>query len=258
MTAVAQTTLLVKEDLALRRWAIAAVIVAAVHVALVLWLMRTQDLSATGAPPAVVMIDLPPMEVAPPAQTSPNVPEGPEAAEAKPEETKPPPTVAAPELPLVQKPPAVLVNPATPKPPKPKPKKIIKEAHKPTVMPTREPPAARTTAPKSAQAARGQMSAAPVRGSAGSGASAASWRAQIFAHLLAHKPAGGVETGAVSIAFTLARSGRLLAAHLAGSSGNSALDSKAMEMVRHSNPFPAAPAEVGGASFAFVVPVRFR
>lgn len=255
MTSAAQTALLAKEDLALRRWVIAAAIIASAHAALILWLMHKQDLNATGAPPAAVLIDLPPMQASPPAQTSPDVPEGPQAAGAKPEEAEPPPAVTTPELPPAQKPAAVLTSPAKPKP---KPKKIVKEAPKPAVKQAREPPAERTTAPKAAQAARGQMSAAASRGSAGSGASTASWRAQIFAHLLTHKPGGGEGTGTVSIAFSLARSGRLLAARLAGSSGNPALDSKAMDMVRHANPFPAAPPEVSGASFAFVVPVRFH
>jgi periplasmic protein TonB len=255
VTQAAKTILLAKEDPALRRWIAAAAIVVAVHAGLILWLMRKHDVSVTGAAPAAVLIDLPPMQVSPPAETSPEVTEGPQQTKSEPEEVTPPQTMVSPELPPAQKPAAVL--PSAPKP-APKPKKIVKENPKPVVKQTREPPAPRTTAPKRSEAARGQMSAAPQRSLAGSGASAASWHSQIFAHLLGYKPAGGEATGTVSISFTLARSGRLLAARLVGSSGSSALDSKALEMVRRANPFPAAPTEVSGGSFAFTVPVRFR
>ena len=64
--------------------------------------------------------------------------------------------------------------------------------------------------------------------------------------------------GVVTISFSLARGGHLLSAHLAGSSGSSALDQRALVMVRSANPFPAAPMDVAGGAFSFTVPVRFR
>jgi protein TonB len=251
----AQPALLAREEQALRRWGIAASAVAAAHAAFLFWLMHRQDLSRAGAPPAAVLIDLPPMDVSSPAQPSPALPEGPQRNEAEPEKSEQPETRAAPQLPQAQKPAAILTSPAKPNP---KPNKTRKEVSKPAVKRALEPPAPSTTAPRASQAARGQTQAAPLRGETGSAAAAASWRAQIFAHLLAHKPGGGAGAGAVSIAFTLTRSGRLVAARLAASSGNSALDSQAMEMVRRANPFPAAPSGVSGNSFQFAVPVRFR
>jgi TonB family protein len=68
----------------------------------------------------------------------------------------------------------------------------------------------------------------------------------IFAHLLAHKPSGGEAKGAVTVSFSLSRGGHLLGAHLAASAGSSALDQRALAMVRSANPFPAAPADVAG------------
>jgi periplasmic protein TonB len=257
VTAAATTVLLAGEPSSLRRWVAAAALVAAAHAALILWLMQKRDAEVAGAPEAAILIDLPPAEVPSAPETPPAVTEGPQMKEeAPPEEAAPPQTTAVPELPPAKKPAAVLTT--VPKP-KPQPKKIIKELPKPAEKQSHEPPAPRTSAPKkNSGAAQGQAAAPPRQGAAGSAASAVSWRAQIFSHLLQFKPGGTGGTGTVSISFTLARSGRLVAAHLAGSSGSSDLDNKALEMVRRANPFPAAPPEVSGGSFPFVVPVRFH
>jgi periplasmic protein TonB len=252
MTSAAKSLLVPEEGPELRRWLVSAAIVIAFHAGLILWLMRKRDITAAGAPPAVVMIDLPAMEVAPASEVPPEAVEGPKMTEAQPEAVETPEALAIPELPPAQKPVAVLP------PPKPKAKPKKKEIVKPVVKQTHEPPAPRTSAPKHSEAARGQTASAPNRGSAGSAASAASWRAEIFAHLLRHKPSGGESTGVVTVSFSLAKSGALLGAHLAGSSGSSALDQQALAMVRGANPFPAAPSELTGGPFSFTVPVRFR
>ncbi len=253
MTAAVKTFLLPEEELELRRWFLAAAAVIAVHAALVFWLMHKRDLSLLGAPPAVVMIDLPAMEVEAASEVPPEAVEGPKMTEATPEEAETPETLAVPELPEAKKPEAVLMPP-----PKPTPIPKKKVLPKPVVKQTKEPPAPRTMAPRHAAAARGPVSAASRRGTAGSAASAASWRAMLFAHLLRHKPSGGEATGVATVSFSLGRSGRLLGAHLSGSSGSPALDQRALGMVRSANPFPAAPLEVAGNSFSFTVPVRFR
>lgn len=251
MTATTKYWLLPEKDPELRRWLFCGAIILCLHAALLLWLMHRHDISPLGAPPAVVMIDLPAMDVAPASEIPPEAVEGPQMTEAQPEEVVPPETQAIPELPPMAKPVAVL-------PPKPKPHPKKKELPKPVVKRTQERPAPQTSAPKHSAAARGQMSAAARRGSAGSAASTSSWRAEIYAHLLAHKPSGGEAKGVVTVSFSLSRAGRLLGAHLAGSSGSSALDQKAMQMVHGANPYPAAPADVAGGAFSFTVPVRFR
>jgi periplasmic protein TonB len=253
MTAAAKSFLLPKEDPELRRWLVCAAIVIAFHAGLILWLAHKGDLTTAGAPLAVVMIDLPAMDVAPASEVPPDAVEGPKMTEAQPEPVETPEAMAVPELPPAQKPAAVLMPP-----PKPKAKPKKKEIVKPVVKQTREPPAPQTSAPEHSETARGQMSAAARRGAAGSAASTASWRAEIFAHLLRHKPSGGDARGVVSIFFSLARGGHLLGARLVGSSGSAALDQKALQMVRSANPFPAAPLEVAGGTFSFTVPVRFR
>jgi periplasmic protein TonB len=252
VTAAAKSFLLPEQDPELRRWLIRAAVVTAFHAALILWLMHRRDVNAAGIPPAVVMIDLPAMDVAPASEVPPEAVEGPKMTEAQPEEVKPPEAMAVPKLPPAQKPAAVIVQP-----PKPKAKPKKKVLPKPVLKQTREPPAPRTIAPRHSEAARGQMSAAARRGTAGSAASMASWRAEISAHLRRHRPSTS-EVGTVTISFSLARTGALLGARLAGSSGSSTLDQRALEMVRSANPFPAAPAEVAGGQFPFTVPVRFH
>lgn len=253
MTTATTSLLLPEKDPELQRWFICAAIVVALHAGLILWLMYRRDVSVAGAPPAVVLMDLPAMDVAPASEVPPDALEGPKMTEAEPEEVETPEAMAVPELPPVPKPEAVLVPP-----PKPKVKPKKKEIPKPIVKQTHEPPSPRTSAPKHSAAARGQTSAASRRGTAGSAASTASWRAEIYAHLLRHKPSGGEATGVVTISFSLAHSGHLLGAHLAASSGSSGLDQRALSMVRQANPFPAAPSEVAGGAFSFTVPVRFR
>ena len=238
----------------LRRWVFAASVVVLLHGAIVSWLMHVRDTSLAGAPPAVIMIELAPLDVAPPTETPPEVTPGPQMRQAEPEEAEPPQTIPVPELPPAPKPNVVLTTP-----PKPKPKKIVKEVPKPVVKPAREPPAPRTSAPKRSEVARSLTAAAALRqGQAGSAASLASWRARLYAHLLGYKPASAEGAGTVTVSFTLTRGGRLLALGLAGSSGSSALDHKALEMVRRANPYPAAPSEVSGGTFPVTVPIRFR
>ncbi len=110
MTAAVRTALLPEEDPELRRWLIAGTAVLAVHAGLVFWLMHKLDMNAAGAPPAAIIIDLPPMEVSPPAETPPEVTEGPQMKQADPEEVEEPQTMAIPELPPAPKPAVVLMS----------------------------------------------------------------------------------------------------------------------------------------------------
>lgn len=251
MTATIKSALLPERDRELRRWLFCGVIVLCFHAAMLLWLMHRHDISPLGAPPAAVLVDLPAMDVAPASEVPPEAVEGPQLTEAQPEEVGTPQAQAIPELPPAQKPVAVL-------PPKPKPIPKKKVHPNPVLKRAQEPPARQTSAPKHSAAARGQLSAAARRGPAGSATSTASWRAAIYAHLLAHKPSGGGTTGTVTVSFSLSRAGRLLGAHLAGGAGSSVLAQRALGMVQGANPFPPAPADVAGGAFSFTVPVRFR
>ncbi|MGA7383504.1 MAG: hypothetical protein WBW81_02055, partial [Methylocella sp.] len=137
----------------LRRWMFAASVVVLLHGAIVFLLMHVRDTSLAGAPPAAIMIELAPVDVAPPAETPPEVTLGPQMRQAEPEEVKPPQTMAVPELPPAPKPAVVLMTPPRAKP-KPKPKKIVKETPKPVVKRSREPPAPQTSAPRAATASK--------------------------------------------------------------------------------------------------------
>ena len=69
MTMAAKSFLLPEEDFEPRRWFTAAAFVAAAHGVLALWLMNKHDLNLAGAPPAAIMIELAPMDVAPGSAT---------------------------------------------------------------------------------------------------------------------------------------------------------------------------------------------
>jgi periplasmic protein TonB len=233
----------------LRRWAVAASVVVILHGCIVLWLMHVRDTSLTGAPPAVIMIELAPLDVAPPAETPPEVTPGPQMMQAKPEEAEPPQTIPVPELPPAPKPNVVLTTP-----PKPKPKKIVKEMPKPAVKRAREPPAPRTSAPRAATASKAAASPAA------SAAEAAAWRSAWSAALNwdRHYPEAARargEQGTVRLALTIDRGGHVVSARLIASSGSSILDQAALEMARHVSGRPLPPEM--GSSVSLIVPVRY-
>jgi len=148
---LANSVLPVDDEPSLRRWLFAAVAVVLVHAALVFWILYVRDFRSAGEPPAAVMIDLAPLDVAPLSETPPDVTPGPKMTQAEPEAVEQQQVIPVPELAPSPKPNVVLM---TPPKPKPKPKKIVKEEPKPVVKPTHEPPAPRTSAPPRAAAAR--------------------------------------------------------------------------------------------------------
>lgn len=136
---------------------------------------------------------------------------------------------------------------APPEKPKPEPKPIVKPKPKPVERPKKptEAPAPRTTAtPQAAQAAR------------------ANYNGILSAHLQRYKqyPSGAKaagEQGVAMLSFTVSRNGQVLGAHLARSSGSSALDGETMSMIRRAQPLPSFPPEMTQSSASFTVPVRF-
>ena len=251
MTMAAKTILPATEDPALRRWFMAAAFVTVAHGGLALWLMNKHDANLAGAPPAAIMIELAPVDVAPPAETPPEITPGPQMTQADPEEVEPPQTMAVPELPAAPKPAVVLT---TPPKPKPKPKKIVKEVPKPGVKRTREPPAPRTSAPRAATASK--AAASPAASAAEAAAFRGAWSAAMS--WPKHYPEGARargEQGTVRLALTIGRSGHVIAARLVGSSGSSTLDQAALEMARNASGRPLPPEM--GSSVSLTVPVRY-
>ncbi len=254
MNAASKLDFTAGEDAATSRWLVSAMIVIAAHAGFLLLLAHKRDLSAAGAPPVAVLIDLPALDNAPALEVPRDAVEEPKMIEAAPPKAESREAVAVPELPPAQKPAAVLVPPPQHKI---KPKK--KEISQPAATQKHEPPAPHTSAPKHPQAARGGASSAiERRGTAGTAAADASWGAEVRAHLVRYKPAGIEAKGVAKIAFSLARSGALLGARLAASSGSSTLDQWALEWVRRANPFPAAPSAAAGGPLSVTVPLRSR
>jgi protein TonB len=249
MTMAAKSFLLCEEDPELRRWFMAAAFATAAHGGLVLWLMNKHDANLAGAPPAAIMIELAPVDVAPPTETPPETTPGPQMRQADPKEVEPPQTMTVPQLPPAPKPAVVLMTP-----PKPKPKKIVKEMPKPVVKRTREPPAPRTSAPRAATASKAEASPAA------SAAEAAAWRSAWSAAMNwnRHYPEAARargEQGTVRLALTIDRGGHVVSARLVGSSGSSTLDQAALEMARNASGRPLPPEM--GSSVSLIVPVRY-
>ena len=141
----AQTILPPKEHSGWHRWGIAALIVIAIHVAiLAVYLVDAPEEQPPGAPPDAVMIDLAPVAVAPPPQdevdtppqpdqVQPDTPPPPSPVIPPPPDQPPPPTTDtnAPVEPDVQEAPqAEVVMSAPPPPPPPKP--AVEKTEKPT------------------------------------------------------------------------------------------------------------------------------
>lgn len=181
---VAKTVLPAAEEPSLRRWMIAGTTVV-LHAAITFWLIYLRETNTSvGEPPAAVMIELAPLPVAPPSDAPSEITPGPQMKQAEPEE---------------------VVEPTASKP-KPKlkpPKKVAKKVEKSE----REPPAPRTSAPIHTRTAPARTAAVPRRASSGSSAaSIASWRSQVYAHLVRYKPGTTSADGSGTVSTTTSSS----------------------------------------------------
>ncbi len=97
----------------------------------------------------------------------------------------------------------------------------------------------------------------------GGQADASSYSAVVLAHLQRYRiypdqaRAAGI-TGVSTVRFTISASGSVIAAGLAGSSGQTVLDQAALAMVQRASPFPPIPPSLGRGSMTFAAPVRFN
>lgn len=71
-------------------------------------------------------------------------------------------------------------------------------------------------------------------------------------------PRSSRRSGATRIAITVARNGTLIAANISASSGYSGLDKAAISAVKTAAPYSAAPADLTGDKFRFILPVVFK
>jgi len=276
-TAILPTLRNARSELA--RWAIAGVLVLAAHVALFAgyWVLRPAQLQGVDEAPAVI-IDLAPMTVAPTPQPldlapgPPTPPPEPQAPPPKPEVVEAPKPEIAPKIETKIEPAPVppLVTLPEPKPPlppevkpelKPQPKPEPKPVETPKqAAPPPPPPQAQTAPPKAREVA--PAPAAARAGSRSNNTVAPSWISALLAHLNRYKryPEAARSRrgqGVVMLAFTVDRSGHVLARHITRSSGTTAFDDEALAMLRRAEPLPPFPASMSGPSRSFNVPIRF-
>ena len=215
----------------LPRWALSLALVLGLHIGLgVLALHWHKPTLAVELPPAALMVQLAPLPAAaPPPPPAP-------AALPKPQPL-PPPVVAA-------KPKLVLEKPrpkARPTPPKPQVTPPVQSQPAPLAKAAEPAPVAAPSAPAAA-------SFAPANNAA-SKAAKQSWQSHLLSHLARYKRypeharRRGIE-GTSQVRFSLDAQGRVLSVALAKSSGNAALDSATLAMIRRASPVPKPPAEL--------------
>lgn len=88
----------------------------------------------------------------------------------------------------------------------------------------------------------------------------AGWQNDLMAHLNRFKryPDGRNENAQIKVAVEFDRTGRVLKAAVAQSSGDSAFDMAAIAMVRRASPVPAPPPMVADAGLSFTLPLYFN
>ena len=126
-------------------------------------------------------------------------------------------------------------------------------------------PAPVTTAPQAPKVEDAVVAAAPEQGQINiSNANAIpTWKRQVVGLLERHKryPEAAQarnQHGAVELAFSLDRRGRVTASRIAKSSGSSALDEATLDLVRRAQPFPAPPPEMTDAELNLSVPILYN
>lgn len=126
--------------------------------------------------------------------------------------------------------------------------------------PSEQPPAPRSTAAPNVERSSTTSSAAAA--GARAAAMMPSYRQLLAAHLQRFKQypsaarAAG-EQGTAMLSFSVSRSGQLLGARLARSSGHADLDAETLAMIRRAQPLPPIPPEIPQATLSFSVPVNY-
>lgn len=172
------------------------------------------------------------------------------------------------DMPLVEPTPAPEPEVALPKP-RPDPTERPKEEEAKDQVPEQraaEQASAEplTMAPPRVEAEPTPSSAPPSAGRQASLARAqASWQKSLIDHLNRHKRYPDAARnrraqGVVVVAFSLDRSGQLLASHVTKSSGSAALDDEAMAVLRRASPLPPPPDLIAAPMLDLVLPIQFR
>jgi len=246
------------------RWSLCAAVVIAAHGLGALVLAGGSDEEELEAGASVVTIELAPVAVAPPApprDLAPGPPLETESQERVAEETPTPPELKEPkekqEEKVVEAPPAP--DPEIAMPPEPPPEEGPIE-HKPAPVQATAAPV--PTAPQSAPAPA-KLAAAPAVAPVErlTSAAVASWQRLLVAQLERHKrypPQARGKVGEAKLAFSIDRTGRVIASRIMHSSGSEALDQEALALLRRAAPLPPPPAGLPDDRLSFVVPIRYH
>ena len=247
------------------RWGLCAAVDIAAHGLVVVGLTARSDEAELEGGAPVVTLELAPVAVAPPAPPRDLAP-GPllesesqervaEEAPALPERKEP--EKEKPEEKVVEQPPAA--DPEVAMAPEPPPEEgPIEHKPPPVTAPAAPVPTAPQTAPAPAKLAAGPPVAPMPRPTS---AALASWQRLLVAQLERHKrypPQARGKVGEARLAFSIDRTGRVLASRIVHSSGSEALDQEALALVRRAAPFPPPPAGLPDDRLSFVVPIRYR
>ncbi len=234
----------------LRLWLASSALVLGLHAAGAALLVTWRDPVEIGEPSSAIVVDLAPFAT-PPSDSANDIAPGPRRQESD----APPPApqkVERHDDEKVEVPPAPVPPVAVLPPP---------EAVKPPPMPV-NPPERKAHAAKPTERPPAPATTAPPREHAASAAEVSSWHSRIMAQIERHKAYPETarlrdEKGAVQIAFSLDRQGRVIANRIARASGYAELDQAALATIARAQPFPPPPAGMPGASFNFTVPIRF-
>jgi protein TonB len=249
----------------LLRWALSGVTIVFLHGAVTAAMINWGD-DDVSEPTAAMVVDISPFPTAPPESVT-DLPPGPAQVEAEASPQTPvtevkeqveerPETAQSQEL---QPELAPAVNPEVAldtSPPKPEQQVEIQQEN--------QLPAPETTAPpEMPQFELAEVAAAQVQGPPTVDRTNAipTWRSTVAALLERNKryPADARnDRGVAQIAFSIDRKGRVMSSRVVTTSGSSALDREALEMIRRAQPFPPPPAALHGAEVSLTVPVRFN
>ena len=240
-----------------RRWCGAVLCTAALHGAVIGWLIWTPSYAENvPLPPPALMVTLAELPQAVNTEQndiSADTTES-QASEAQ-AEAEPPPPVEQPVEPVVENepqpaeiplPPPVKKTPPPPKKPAPIPKKVEKPAEAPARLQAQTASKAATEA--KAQVAPSTQNAAPqaTAGVQASPQAVMTWKSRVMAQLERNKryPASAQARGRQGIAyvrFSLDATGRVISAELAKSSGFTELDKEVVALAYRASPLPAPP-----------------
>ncbi|MGH6769404.1 MAG: energy transducer TonB family protein [Xanthobacteraceae bacterium] len=248
----------------LLRWTACGAFVAFMHGAVAATMLHWNESDDLSQPTAALVIDLSPFPVSPPESMT-ELPPGPEQVEAEASQQVPveevkeqvEETTETEHTQEVQPEVEQGVNPEVAletKPPEPE------KSEKPQEL---QLPAPETTAPQATSFEMAAVAAAPMQGASTPESSNAipTWRNEVIARLERNKrfPAGaGNDRGIAQVDFSIDRQGRVIASRIIKTSGSSALDRAALDMITRAQPFPPPPAALRGAEIRLTVPVRFN